>query len=330
MKPFEQLTEQGQAWRLRQVALRALQQYDLDSKQIRFLATHTNTLFRVDTSGGEKYALRISKPGEHDLHDTELEISWLDAIKRETDLRIVEPIRNRQGEYITFIESPHVPGPRRCILFTWLPGRPLIDQLTPENYYKLGVLSAQLHDHAETFAPPAYLHPMRWDCVFYYHHDPIVIYEEQYAHLVSPERRALLDQAIPRAERVLRALHTNPEGRIVIHGDLHWNNVHCHRGKLYVFDFEDVMLGYPVQDIAITLYYGRTREQYPKLRTAFEQGYTSRRPWPVQFDSQLETLMAARSLMFINYVTHSEPDPQEDLDWLFERVQAFLERFPGS
>jgi Ser/Thr protein kinase RdoA (MazF antagonist) len=38
-------------------------------------------------------------------------------------------------------------------------------------------------------------------------------------------------------------------------------------------DFEDVMLGYPVQDVAITLYYGQQREQYPELRDAFFEGY---------------------------------------------------------
>jgi Ser/Thr protein kinase RdoA (MazF antagonist) len=39
----------------------------------------------------------------------------------------------------------------------------------------------------------------------------------------------------------------------------------AHRGRLTAFDFEDVMRGLPVQDIAITLSYGRERPDHREL-----------------------------------------------------------------
>ena len=97
--------------------------------------------------------------------------------------------------------------------------------------------------------------------------------------------------------------------QILIHGDLHFWNVHLHRGKLYAIDFEDIMLGYPLQDVAVTLSYGREREGYPAWKEAFYQGYSSIREWPVKDQAQMETLIAARSVMFINYVARIDPKP---------------------
>ena len=85
------------------------------------------------------------------------------------------------------------------------------------------------------------------------------------------------------------------------------------------------MLGYPVQDVAITLYYGRHRENYPHLREAFQQGYTSRRDWPVERPGQIETLQAARSINFVNYVARIEESPQEYINARCEELQEFVE-----
>ena len=59
----------------------------------------------------------------------------------------------------------------------------------------------------------------------------------------------------------------------IIHGDLHQWNVRNARGVLSPIDFEDLMLGWPMQDIATTLYYFDA-ENISALRDAFQTGYT--------------------------------------------------------
>ena len=127
MTPFYELTERGQARRLRRLAATALQQYALVVSRIRLIAVHTNCLFRIDTVDGAKYALRICTPGEHTLADNLAEITWLTALQRDTDLHVPTPINNRNGSPITMAEAEGVPEARRCILFEWIPGRPLDD-----------------------------------------------------------------------------------------------------------------------------------------------------------------------------------------------------------
>ena len=50
MKPYRNLTERGQARRLRPLAWNALQQYDLDVARLRLVTNDMNGIFRLDTS----------------------------------------------------------------------------------------------------------------------------------------------------------------------------------------------------------------------------------------------------------------------------------------
>lgn len=327
MKPYEELTTRGKLRRLRSLSLKALEEYDLQVKRLKFFAVETNTMFRVDAQDGARYLLRIYSDEETTLRDNLAEMFWLNALKRDTDLNVIEPVARRDGDYITVVNAPGVPGERRCALFKRVPGRCLAHYLTPEKYCQLGQIMAKLHNHAESLDLPSDIQPKRWDKVFYYPDEPVVYSSEAYGHLFSLEQIVLLDKVIEHADRLFEELYAGEGGRMLIHGDLHYWNVHVYRGELYVLDFEDVMLGYPVQDVTITLYYGRDRGDYEALCAAFREGYTSLRRWPVESSGQLETLMAARKAMFINYVARVDPNPREFIEEGCKSLRHFLEAY---
>jgi Ser/Thr protein kinase RdoA (MazF antagonist) len=327
MKPFNELTRLGKLRRYRHLSAKALEYYDLQVKRLEFLTTETNTMFRIDTADGKKYVLRIYSDEETTLQDNLAEIFWLNALTRDTDLNVTEPVARQDGDFITLVNMPGIPGERRCVLFKWIPGRCLEDNLTTGNYFKLGQILAKLHEHSESLNPlPSTIQPKRWDRVFYYPDEPVVYHLAVYRQFFPAERIALLNEVIARADRLFQELFADEHGRILIHGDLHFWNVHVYRDKLYIIDFEDIMLGYPVQDVAVTLSYGRDRQDYDELRAAFEQGYTSLRPWPGDSD-QIETLIAARTVMFINYVARIDPSPQEYIEHRCQRLSHFLEGY---
>ncbi len=167
---------------------------------------------------------------------------------------------------------------------------------------------------------------MTWNRIFYYGAEPVVIFEETNQHFFSAEQMSIIKQVMTYAEAELERLFAQPQSPIILHGDMHMWNVHVYRGKLFVLDFEDTMWGYPVQDVAITLMYGRFRDDYPSLRAAYQEGYSSLRLWPVQHPHQIATLIAARTVMFINYVTHKMPDDAPDyIKGACERLQTYLE-----
>ena len=92
-----------------------------------------------------------------------------------------------------------------------------------------------------------------------------------------------------------------------------------------MIDFEDVNLGYPVQDIAVSLMYGQERDGYNEWKIAFKKGYCSVRMWPSEDEKTIETLMAARVVMFINYVARIDPSPQEYIGRRMKSLEQHLE-----
>ncbi len=326
MKPFDELTRLGRIRRLRSLVFEALEAYDFQVEQVKFFTIETNTMFQIRTADGEKLMLRIYSEEESTIKENQAEVFWLNALIRDTDLKVTEPVARRDGEYITTVSVPGIPGERRCALFKWIPGRVLENSLSPENYFKFGQSLAKLHNHSSTLKPlPADIQPKKWDKVFYYPDEPMVYNTPQYRHLFPPERIGVLEKVIDLAEGVFARIFATKDDQILIHGDLHFWNVHLHRGKLYLIDFEDINLGYPIQDIAVTLYYGRDRDGYPEWKAAFKSGYSSIRDWPEESERTLETLMAARTVMFINYVARIDPSPEEYIEQRCEALVHFLE-----
>ena len=175
------------------------------------------------------------------------------------------------------------------------------------NMFKLGRLAAQLHAHATGFRRD--LSILRFDKVFPFP-EPVILFDDAYRHLFPPRRRAVYQQAVEWAQSAIDRLKASGEPARVIHNDLHQWNVRVFRGVLAPIDFEDLMYGWPVQDIATTLHDFMDRKDYTELRAAFRQGYTGHSPWPERYPGEIDAFIAARGVGLVNFVLQ-DPNP----DW---------------
>lgn len=96
----------------------------------------------------------------------------------------------------------------------------------------------------------------------------------------------------------------------MIHVDLHQDNVRVHGRRLFVLDFDDSILGYPVQDIGATFWSLQAERSYRTLCEAFRRGYERRGAWPEHEPGEVEVFAANRALMLIEYAL-KDPDPEE-------------------
>lgn len=308
MKPYSTLTVRGQARRLRSLAFNALQHYRLDVRRVRLVTNDMNGIFRVDTCGGEKYILRVTMPeGGHTLDHVVAEMDWLAALASETDLRVPRPVAAEDGSLVVEAQGPGVPEPRFCVIFSWVPGRDLVEEMKDENIANLGGLMAKLHAHAQTYSPPEDLSLLQFDRVFPFP-EPVVLFDAEFVSLFSKRRREIYAKAIEWAQESINRLVASGEPMRILHGDLHQWNVRIYRGVLSPIDFEDLMLGWPVQDIATTLYYFGGKE-YTRLRTAFQAGYTSHSPWPERVPGEIDSFIAARGIGLVNFILN-DPNPE--------------------
>jgi len=318
MKPYTSLTERGQTRRLRSLALNALKYYDLDVARLRLVSNDMNGIFRVDTTDGQKFILRVTVPeGGHDRDHVAAEMDWLAALARDTALSVPRPLPARDGRLVVEAAAPGVPQPRLCEIFSWVPGKNLSENMTEANIANLGELMARLHLHAQTYHPPAKLSLLRFDRPFPFP-EPVVLFDEPYAALFPPERRVVYEKAITWSRQSIDRLQAVGEPVRILHNDLHQWNVRNFHGVLSPIDFEDLMLGWPVQDIATTLYYFPS-ENYPALRAAFQEGYMRRSPWPERHPGEINSFIAARGFGLANFILN-DPNP----NWK-SKAEAFIE-----
>lgn len=319
-KPYHQLTNRGKVERLRRMALKALEQYDLEVTRLSLITNSFNGIFRIDTPTNEKYILRVNLPEDgHNSDTVHAEAIWLEALSRDTDLSVPHPLTTRNGELVVEAAVEGVPEPRLCTIFSWVPGTDLSKHISATNIYKLGILSAKLHRHAATFKPPQDFNIRRYDKVFPFP-EPVILFDDKFRHLFPPERREYFQQAVDWTQEAIDHLVSSDEPMRVIHNDLHQWNVRVYCGILSPIDFEDLIWGWPVQDIAITLYYFYGREDYQELRTAFQRGYSSCSPWPEHYSGEIDAFIASRSVILAGFIIQ---DPNSE--WLAQ-APLFLEQ----
>ncbi len=337
MKPLHDLTPIGRGRRLRPVASDVLAAYGIRDAVLRQLTEASNIIFRVSTQDGSRFALRMTAPKScHGPAEIQSEIAWMRALMRDTDLGVPEPIARRDGAYVTEVSAPGAMEPVSCALYRWVPGVMLVERMTNENVTKLGELMARLHEHSAGFVPPKGFRIRRYTSVFPYADpsfpqvEPLVLFDGGANAPLSDAQRDVYRDALDIVEGHVQELISETEEIRVIHGDLHVWNVKVSRDRLYALDFEDMMWGHPMQDIATTLYYFRWRDTYPRMRSAFFQGYTSVSPWPERREGQLEALIMGRMLLLANYVATSQDSEDvafapEYLSRTEQRLHAFLD-----
>jgi Ser/Thr protein kinase RdoA (MazF antagonist) len=303
---------------MRKLAGVALADYDLDVTRIRLITNHFNGIFRVDTADGEKYVLRICRAYEtpNGLPKLRSEAHWLAALRRETDIPAPEPLTTRDGKYATTVQAPEVPEPRHCVLFTWLPGRDVGDDLSPQTLAKLGALMARLHVHAASWTPPDDFDITAYDTAFPI--DPLFMFDDAHVHLLPPERRAFFMETADRIQAAIDRLRDCGEPMRVLHADLHRWNVRMCRGAMSAFDFQELQWGWPAQDIGTSLYYYHGERDYPAIYAAFQRGYTQVAPWPEREPGEIDLFVAARGMMLANSLLMDE-----DPEWRAEAPDYF-------
>ena len=325
LTPFSSLTVRGQARRLRNLAVVALQQYDLKVKRMNLLAHAVNTLFRLDIEGGDTLVLRINLPNARSQAEICAEMNWLSALAGVEGLYAPLPHAARDGELVVTAGAQGVPEDRHCVIFSWLPGQLLFHRATNKNLEKLGECMARLHTHAESFDFPGSFALKTGETVFGVSGEQI-LFGEDVSIQVNKDQQRLFEAGAHKVQSFLSQLYAQEKHLIPVHGDLHQGNVKVYRNRMYIFDFDDSFLGHPVQDIAISYYYMKYSPQAEQFREAFRTGYTHLRTWPDFTDDQIRLLSAGRAMDVLNHVLQSDnPKLMEIAPRYIEFTTAFLQ-----
>ncbi len=296
VRAFAELTARGRIRRLRGLALDALREYDLEVERCSFVSTGFNTVFRVHAANGASYALRVSPSLRIHADGCEVEeTAWVAALRREAGLPVPQVLPARDGSPVVWVATAGVPDARSCVLFEWVRGRRLREQLTDELVRKVGEVAAVVHEHGAGYlrGPPAGVLVA----------DRVLYFRAAYRlDELRPAYGSLLDDAVARAQQALDELWRHPpHAAHLLHGDLQSGNVMVHRRAVTLIDFQDLIWGFEIQDVSIALVALAVHGDTGSWSAAFRAGYESVRPWPEADPATVAALRAGRHLNVLNF-----------------------------
>ncbi|MET0799896.1 MAG: phosphotransferase [Actinomycetota bacterium] len=301
---FDDLPADQRVARLRRLAERALERYDLPSPAIDLITDDWNCVFRVDAADGSRHVLRVSLPGRRTFDEVRGEMTWLAAIEAEGGIVVPGPLPARDGALAVEAEAEGVPGSRTVAVFAWIEGERLADAMTERNLETYGEVAARLHAQARDFVPPTGM--KTWDSPYPFL-EPEVLFDAEHRTTLGEGRRAFERAKRASLEAIARLVGGEPPR--MIHADLHEDNAFVRGdGSIAMLDFDDCMLGWPVQDLGITVFELAAREDFEPLEAALRRGYERTSVWPERVPGEVRVFAADRCLMRANYIVQGH-DP---------------------
>ncbi len=281
--------------RLRRVAVAALSRYPLPEGRLRFVDHGENTTFRHDSAAGD-FLVRVHRKQRHGRHvdaaaAIRSEITWLRAIREDTDLSVPEPLAALDGA--TIVEASGAGETRVCSVLRWMDGRIHETSARPVHLRRLGEAMARLHDQADAWTPPPDFVRIRWD------HETFFGNVMVYGETPAAECWALLPAVVRARFEAVSARLSDVMPRVdaggLIHADLHLGNALFRRGEVKLIDFDDCGTGPRIYDLAVALWELRDEPDYPAYRDALVAGYRTRREVDLTY---LDDFIALRQVAF--------------------------------
>lgn len=287
---FSSLSKRAQVERLRTVARAMLAQYPIRVAQIQLLTHLFNTTFKVTTEDGRRFALRINTNSKREVEEMNAEVAWVSALALDTDLSVPVPQPASNGSLIVEEPSAAMGRTLRGVLYSWLPG-PLAKKLTPEIAFAMGEATKKLHDQARNFELPqgCALQPLK---------DPLFGYDYILREKAPDVDHDLFQRVFDESVELIDRLKEQPQ--IPIHYDIHMYNVKWKSRRLSVFDFDDSILGVPVFDAYVSLFYIRNQEQEGRLEAAYWKGLEATPESLGVSRAEFELLVASRAILLAN------------------------------
>ena len=310
---FADLTVDQQVETMLPLARQIIDGFDLGECELESINHEFNSTFKVTASSGERFALRINVNSQRTLANLKAEIFWVEQLAGVDGLRVPAPVKTRSGEYISKAWHPMLERDLLAVLFTWLEGEELGDEPTEEMMRAAGRAMARMHAASrDTKLPEGASLPVVND-VFWSYGNAIEPSDQ-----VSPQDKATLARAIEHIEATTKSMYARTQPQL-IHADIHPWNVMWQGSDVAIFDFDDCVIGLPVQDIAVTLYYNDTDEQ----DAAFLAGYQEFAPLPEYTETEMNALKMQRRILLLSYILETENPEHRAL------VPEYLEKTIG-
>ena len=299
-----------------EIARRVLPAYGLERCRLEFIQHSDTVTYKVvDSPDGQVYLLRLHVPvttamGSHgeNLDALRSELVWLEALKRDTDLILQQPVRSQAGELVYTLFDDQFSKPVHATMLTWLEGDPYRRELENKDMARqMGVILAKLHLQASHWHPPEWFSRPYRDAAYFESMlqglRPLVM-----AGRVRPADFTELEHSIRILQSSMCSLGNDPQRCGIMHADAHKGNLLIQNGQVRLIDFSFCAIGDYLFDLSIAL--GDLR---PELHADFWAGYKSLRTPPHDYQPLVEAFFVGMMVGHFYYLA-SKPETQAILN----------------
>ena len=313
---------------LRELAVRALAEWDLDGARIDPIGISENASFRVD-GPGKRYVLRIHRPGYHTLAELESEQVWTAALS-EAGLDVPVPVRTRDNRgYATL---PLDGGERHVGLLEWVDGELMgrIMDREPstfaEHFHAIGRIAAAIHNQSSAWTVPNGFQRHRFDVEGFIGDGAFWGPFWDIPQLTDAQRDVLGNARQTIADELAR-LDDSTRKFSLIHADLHPHNVVVGEQGLHLIDFDDSGFGWHHYELAVVLYRYRDLDRFNDMQAALIDGYRERRPLTDADVAKLPLFFLIRTLVHLGWRADRPEhgtDLTEDIEYATREAKEWM------
>lgn len=321
MTDFYASAPDEQVVRLQALAHAALTHWGFGPCELKLIKFRENAVFAVSARGGERYALRVHRPGYHTDAELRSELQWMLALQASGfDVPQIVPARN--GSSFLSLRHTGVPEARQVDIFKWIEGAQLgsvgeeaaADAVALASIFlTIGKLAARLHNQASSWTLPADFTRHAWDAEGLVGERPLWGRFWELAAL-SADERALVVRVRDRLRNDLADLDRSSAVYGLIHADFAPENLLVDGDRIRLLDFDDAGFGWHLFEIATSLYFHTGQPHYTAIRDATVAGYRAVRTLSNQQLTLLPMFLAARGTTYLGWVhTRQETDTAREL-----------------
>ncbi len=304
-------------------AHRTLQHFGMQGATLTMLNYTNNAVYAVE--GDTKAILRVHRPNNRTHSQIAGELAWLNTIRRDTTLRVPQPLAEVYTGDLTEDEQTY------AVLFGWITGESKrAVEMTPAQSQQLGAFIGHLHNHSEQIASAGDFNrpALNWEGIFG-KQSPYQSDAEN--ELFTDEQRTTLQQVAAKVRETMDMIGTDTHNYGMIHADMIAKNVLFDGDDIAVIDFDDCATGYFLYDLAPFLWGAHYAPVYRQQRQALWEGYSSIRPQSPDHMKHIDAFVAARHVASCRWVAGNIHNPKirEQAPFLIdarvEELQHFLE-----
>ncbi|MEM7718777.1 MAG: phosphotransferase [Pseudomonadota bacterium] len=296
---------------LQRLAEDSLHLWDIpEGAMVTLINVSENTTYLVEAPG-YKAVLRLHRAGYHSIEAIRSELSWIDALRRDTDIETPQAYLGRNGVTVQQAAAPGLETPRHMVLFDFIDGQAPSELENPGAHFtELGAMAATCHNHAETWQPPSGFQRFSWDIDAVFGPNPIWGHWQD-APGVTAQHNGLLQRVEVQTRTRLKAFGRAPNRYGLIHADMRLANLLISPTATRLIDFDDCGFGWFLYDFAAAISFIEDDPNVPDMKAAWLDGYRRVRALSAEEEAEMDTFVMLRRLALLAWIgSHIEaPEP---------------------